>query len=135
MYTVSVCLNCCAIYAGSDKKEGAWEFLKLLLEDTYQKRTTGFNVGFPIRKSMLKELAEEAQETEITINNTNTHITESELQIINEVLNQQKVVRDYVNQELLKIIEEEAQAYFYGDRSASETAHAIQNRAWIVMAE
>lgn len=135
MYTVSVCLNCCAIYAGSDKKEGAWEFLKLLLEDTYQKRTTGFNVGFPIRKSMLKELAEEAQETEITINNTNTHITESELQIINEVLNQQKVVRDYVNQELLKIIEEEAQAYFYGDRGASETAHAIQNRAWIVMAE
>lgn len=136
MYTVSVCLNCCAIYAGSDNKEGAWEFLKLLLEDTYQKRTTGFNVGFPIRKSMLEELAEEAQEEEWSFHvGGKLRISESELQIVNGVLHQEKMVRDYVNQELLKIIEEEAQAYFYGDRSAAEVAHAIQNRAWIVMAE
>lgn len=136
MYTVSVCLNCCAIYAGSDNKKGAWEFLKLLLEDTYQKRTTGFNVGFPIRKSMLGELAEEAQEEEWSFNvGEKLRISESELQIVNGVLNQKKMVRDYVNQELLKIIEEEAQAYFYGDRSAAEVAHAIQNRAWIVMEE
>ena len=142
-----------SIASKSQNKDAAWAFLQEVYENVPAKsfRTTLGN-GFPAEKQSLETFFAYATETDaydefgnrrfpfsVTMSREGQNYCfyvplPEEIEQLTDLLESAGTERNS-DEQILKIIEEEAQAYFYGDRGASETAHAIQNRAWIVMAE
>lgn len=131
-----------AIMAKAKNPDGAWEFIKTLLTDEAQE-----NIGeFPIKISALDKLAEKAKERPYWENNngekeyyddqvwisnqtfTITPNTDEDNQRMMDFIKSVNTVYEY-DTDLLKIIDEEVQAYFSGQKSVDEVADIIQNRA------
>lgn len=126
----------CAIYAGSEHKEGAWEFLESLLKEENQKFHPMAQAGVPIRRSVLENMKEEEWK-DVTCREGDELLTmsEEEYQIIENVVYNGVFVPDRMNEDIWDIIEEEAAAYFAGDKSAEDVAHIIQSRVGLLLAE
>lgn len=138
VYGVSSTYDGCAIYAGSENKEGAWEFIESLLWDSNQRCRGIAQPGFPIRSSMLEELEEGAAETEIKVNGGElTKVTDVEIEIQKDVIYNGKFVNYSVmiDSDIWSVIQEETASYFAGDKSAEEVAHIIQSRVGIILGE
>ena len=135
-----------SIFADSENKDGAWEFIKYFYSEEYQ---DGYfcdplkNGGYlPVRVSTLEKLAEEAKQPVkgidsgelsepyfYTANGEKIPIgvnTDEDNQKIYDLLN--GAVFTDPNYEIINIIKEEAGAYFSGQKSAKEAAEIIQNR-------
>ena len=150
----------------SKNKEGAWEFLKSLINEDAQmpvKSKYGYwsnpTDGFPILKAALDKLAEIAmtkqdsgiiayatsvvaettseettseettEEPDIDYNDPwSTPLTQAQVDKIMDVIKNTTQVARY-DTKLTDIINEEAAAYFNGQKSLDETAKIIQNRA------
>ena len=134
VYGVDVCPDCCGIYAGSPNKEGAWEFIESLLEESHQKWHTGVNKGFPIRKSLLREVQEEWQPITFS-NGEKVSMTEAEYEILETIIYEENLVRDTIDKNVWNVIEEEAASYFAGDKSVEEAAGLIQRRIELILSE
>lgn len=134
-YKLIPCSDSCAIYAGSDQKEGAWAFLESLLQESNQKYSGIANPGFPIRSSVLDELAEESKHMEIKVDGEMLTITDDEIQILMDIFHNGKLCSGMLNTDILSIIMEEAGAYFAGDKDVWDVAHIIQSRVQIVLQE
>ncbi len=134
VYGVDVCPDCCGIYAGSPNKEGAWEFIESLLEESHQKWHTGVNKGFPIRKSLLREVQEEWQPITFS-NGEKVSMTEAEYEILETIIYEENLVRDTIDKNVWNVIEEEAASYFAGDKSVEEAVGLIQRRIELILSE
>lgn len=132
-YRIGTCSDSCAIYAGSKNKEGAWEFLETLLGETHQKWLRAYDVGFPIRESMLGAL--KAEGAELMVDREKRTMTESEFQIVDNVLHNGEFTQALINRNIWVIIEEESAACFAGDKSVEEVAHTIQGRVEMLLNE
>ncbi len=150
-----------AITTKSEKKDGAWEFLESLLTE---KNNDRFYSGFPTLKSRLNEMAEKAVTPEyITDENgeilkdengepvisegassigyedgwsyTYRLATQEEVDRVMELMNVAKPVSYNGDDEISKIINEEAEAFFKGQKSVDEVAGVIQNRVNIYVSE
>lgn len=137
-----------AISAKSKNQEAAWQFLRYYLMEEYQDTTS----GFPLSMKALEKRAKEAMErpyyldengdkeyyddiiymddVEVTID----PMTQEEVDRFMEILKTFKNVGRY-DDTLINIITEEAEPYFNGQKSASEVAQIIQNRAQIYLHE
>ena len=150
-----------AITTKSKQKDGAWEFLESLLTETGEDR---FYSGFPTLKSKLNEMAEKAvtpnyvtdENGEIMKDENGEPIisegassvgyedgwsytyrlpTQEEVDKVMELMNVAKPVSYNGDDEISKIINEEAEAFFKGQKSVDEVAGVIQNRINIYVSE
>lgn len=131
-YRVGLRNDSCAIYAGSRHKEGAWAYVESLLEEKYQLGAQGC---IPIRASALEKYGEEQKKTEWKTGDEIISLTDAEVDIIKEILYRGNMARGYLDTNILNIVQEEAAAYFAGDKSAEETAGVIQSRVIIYLNE
>lgn len=142
-----------AITSKASNSEGAWNFVKYFLSDEYQDIfTTNDSYRFPIKKSSLEKLAEAAKERpywedeegnkEYYDNtywngsssiNIGVNTDEDNQRLIDFINSTENISRndDQVN----NIINEEAGAYFEGQKSAADVAEIIQNRVSNYIAE
>ena len=141
-----------SINAASPNKEGAWAFLRFLLEEEYQ---SGLENCFSVRKDVFEQkLAEysvvptfelyipETGET-VTIENPYHSVngkeikplTEEEMAYIEKLARSCISTSGEVNYGAWTIIYEEAGAYFSDDRGIDEVMEAIENRVELWLKE
>lgn len=140
-----------AISATSKNKDGAWTFVKELLDEEYQIKNS--YSGFPLLKSAFdaKMKDEMAVETYIDENgqvqkvekggwgNGSTMVyyygaSESTVNRVREIIENVSLEANY-DEQVYKIILEEVQAYFSGSKSKEDVANIIQSRVKIYLAE
>lgn len=123
-----------SIYSNSKVKSEAWEFIKYLLSVDVQ---SGIEFeGFPVNKEALRVSAEKSVEMVgkgmIKIRTPDGEVnlkpaTAEDITAMEKALD--KVNRyDGADRTILKIILEEAEAFFKGQKSANEVSELIQNR-------
>lgn len=140
-----------AISAKSGNIDGAWEFLRYYLTDEYQ-NSDEFSWRFPVLKSAMEKRMEEAQERPYWEDENGKkqyyddtwYIGGEEIVIDPMTKEEAQELYDYIitvnkayytDDALVNIIEEEAAAYFKGQKSAAEVADIIQSRAKIYISE
>lgn len=137
-----------AITSKAKNPDGAWEFVRYFLTDEYQNTITG---SFPLKTSAYPALMEKAKEKpyymdgDEKVEYDNTYwIGDTQINIgVNtdadneRIMNYIKSVTSVANydQSLMNIINEEAGAYFSGQKSIDEVAEIIQNRASTYISE
>ena len=119
------------IMAASDKQEGAWRFVRTLMEGEDEPSITE---GIPV----FKESFERALQAEISDAFDERfqigYLTaENAEELRQQVYNTTKLVD--TDEGLLRILREEINRYFGGQNSAADTAAAIQSRASIYVSE
>lgn len=141
-------LNRISIYAKSDVKEGAWEFIRTFMTKEYQGKPKFVNYGdIPTRQDCFDLEIEAAMATKEYTNEMGIDITprfctnmydgveyeekpmtqEQEI-AFRKLIYGTKSCEQY-DEKLLKIIEEESKRYFAAEKSLDETVDIIQNRA------
>ncbi|MDE6764209.1 MAG: extracellular solute-binding protein [Oscillospiraceae bacterium] len=142
-----------AITSKASNPDGAWNFVKYFLSDEYQDLyTTNNSYQFPIKKSSLEKLAEAAKERPYWedadgkkeyYDNTYWNGSESINIGVNSDEDNQKNI-DFINstenisrndEQVSNIINEEASAFFEGQKTSKEVAEIIQNRVSNYLAE
>jgi ABC-type glycerol-3-phosphate transport system substrate-binding protein len=123
--------NQIGIYSESNVKDGAWEFLRMLLSEEYQEQYADLSKGLdriPIRKDcfdlLMNELSSPQEDTEES--DDDILLPTEEEAFRNLVANTNKAVSYDI--EMMQIIEEEAQSYFEGKKDVNEIVQIIQNR-------
>lgn len=129
--------------AKSSNLDEAWNFIKYYLGEEYQK-----DLRLPVRKDLFLEKAKRMTERpywedengnkeyydyETWINGEPVILepfTEAQMNQVTDFI-QSVNSRYYYDQEIMKIMEEEMEAFFSGDKSAAEVADIIQRRAQI----
>lgn len=139
-----------AIAEESAFKEEAWEFVSYFISDEYQENITS---GFPVKLSALEEKAEKERTPDTWIDDvtgeeitenlyfwigdeeiTLTLPTEEECEYVIEFLkNIDYRYKDVT--EITAIIEEDAAAFFAGEKTAEQVADTIQSRVKIFISE
>lgn len=128
-----------AINAGSEHKEGTWQFIRFLLEEENQKLVTETNM--PVHEGALEESVEEY----LYDYYYNTYTSDGR-QIIREELPEGIEEKfwegianarptSYRTEQVLAIIKEEAELYFAGDKTIEEISAVIENRVKLYLAE
>lgn len=118
-------------------KEAAWEFISWLLADEFQTYAPGFA---PIRESTLEKLLQAAMEGEgshYSYNSMGFDIppaTEEDVQAIRRMIDRGRGA-SVADTMILQIIDEEAAAYFAGQKTAMEVAKIIQSRVQLYVDE
>ena len=135
--------------ADSKVKDGCWEFIRYFLTDEYQKTVDS---AWPISKTRIDELAEQAKKKptytdengkEVEYDDT-WYVGETEVIInpmtddsVNKIVNYMESITQIgnYNDSIRNIINEEAAAYFSGQKTAAEVADIIQSRVQIYVNE
>ncbi len=143
-------LSCisCTINNASKHKEGALDFLSFLLSDEQQRLSFNGGQGFPVRKSVLTKLWDEAIKEPYTGKPEDVkvigHLTqgvyyeprkmkEEEEALFWEMLN--NPLYNYNYNPIREIVDEETQPFFDGKKTAEEVAKVIDNRVQIYLYE
>ena len=140
----------------SKHKDGAWEFMKTILSDEFQDSLISEygGWGFPVKKSALDKQFEldmtpdyyEDEEGNKIENPKTTWgyddftmeimaATQEEIDAVRELIASAEKLSGSLNVQLMNIINEEAEPFFKGQKSASDTAEIIQNRIQIYVNE
>ncbi len=119
------------IMAASDKQEGAWRFMRTLMEGA---ENVSLTEGIPV----FKESFERALTAEISDDFDERFqicymTAENAEELRQQVYNTTKLVD--TDEGLLRILREEINRFYGGQNSAEETARAIQSRAGLYLAE
>lgn len=140
-----------AINAQSDKKEGAWEFIRGLLTEEYY--ATHEASGFPVlireyerqNEEYMTPIYDETEDGEkrekpqssYEIDGVKVEIfaaTQEDVDAVTKII--EECDRAYLyDMAFLQIVSEEAAPYFAGQKSAQEVANIIQNRVQLYMDE
>ncbi|WP_029320150.1 ABC transporter substrate-binding protein [Butyrivibrio sp. AE3004] len=138
-----------AMSSSCKNKQAVWEFMKSFMSDEYQKK---IEWGFPVEKSALEALAEKAQEKPYYLDSKGNKVETSSVwyaggvEVPIEELSKEETetVMDFVksvtaaasnDESIEKIIEEEAEAFYEGQKSAEEVADIIQSRVSLYLSE
>lgn len=142
----------------SDKKDGAWEFMKTMISKEYQDSFSderGGGWGFPVRKDALekqfeKDMAPEYYEDEngekVEQPKTTWGWDDFEMEIMAAtqeevdgvkalIVSAEKLPGNSNDEQLTNIITEESAPFFKGQKTAKDTAAVIQNRIQIYVNE
>lgn len=139
-----------AISAKTKNAEGAWEFLKSIIDAEEERE---YYNGFPIKKTAFDRMMEEVTKEETYIDengvshvishgswgNGNINIEmyppkKEDVEVIRNIFLQADKTIQY-DEKLFEILEEEVKPYFEGQKSAEEVANIIQSRISIYLAE
>jgi ABC-type glycerol-3-phosphate transport system substrate-binding protein len=137
-----------AISSQSSYQDGAWEFVKSLLSDSFQTNQW----EFPVTVSAFDKLMEDAMEPDYYIDENGEtvyvdstawigeteyslgELTQEDVDSFQEQINGASPTANY-DSDIMEILTDEAGAYFSGDKSAEEVAKLIQNRVSIYLGE
>lgn len=125
-----------AISAHSNHIEGAWEFLRYYLTEEYQANPDG---GLPVQSRAFLESANAAlRESSDALTDSQSAtlkpLTGEQMdRLVNFILSVDR--RYYYNEEVMNIVDEEAAAFFAGDKTAQEAAEIIQSRVQLYLDE
>jgi len=134
-----------AINNASKHKDGALDFLSFLLSDEEQWQYFNNGEGFPVQKSVLTKLWEEALQRPYTTEDEYTgyeelgvyyeprKMKEEEAAIFWEMLD--NPLYNYYYNPIREIVAEETQPFFDGKKTAEEVAKVIDNRLQIYLYE
>lgn len=126
-------VDACGIYALSENKEGAWEFIRTLYTEDYQRKMTGFKSAWAVRASCWYA---QWNQSDAYINGTYAApATEDEIGQLADMLLSGKVTADLLQNTIIDLALEEADAYFAGDYTAEEAARNIQSRVQLMLNE
>ena len=130
-------LDSVAINADSANKEGAWQFIRFLLEEENQKLVTDMPVHVGALEGSVEEYLYDYYNN--TMTSDGYHIVRPELpegieETFWECLANTKPA-SYRTEQVLAIIEEEAELYFTGDKTIEEVSAVIENRVKLYLAE
>ena len=138
-----------AMSAKSSYKEGAWQFLRYYLTDEYQDELP---YGLPLSIRKLDAMGEDAMKNPTYLDENGNEVevqdyfylngvdipinpmTKEEVESFKKTLYSFNQVYNY-DENLIQIIEEEAAAFFSGQKSARDVAAIIQSRAKIYVNE
>lgn len=132
-----------AISIGCKAKGTAWNFIKSLLSEEVQE--SSLLEGYPIRKNSLEKYMEQSKEAGggVVIGDASGNVidayeqrgaTEDEIREFQALIDSvEKIVVG--DDEISKIIKEEAGAYFSGDKTVEEVADIVENRIGIYVNE
>lgn len=137
-----------AISAKSANKEAAWEFLRYYFTDEYQKEV----YSMPLSKKIWKEKAQTATKKPFYEDENGNKVEQDyttwmgDTEIILQPMTQEEVDKIYnfvasidqiyyYNESIMNIINEDAAAFFEGQKSAKEVADIIQSRIQIYVNE
>ena len=137
-----------AISAKSKYTDVAWDFIKTLLSDDFQAEQW----NFPVTKSALDKTLAEAMEQDFYMDENNEKVYYDQTAYIGDTeytmspLTQEQVddfkamvdgasVAGNYDTDIMDIINEEAAAFFSGDKTADDVAALIQNRVSIYLGE
>lgn len=145
------------IASRSKNKDAAWEFIESLISEEAQNGLVaqdGSSSGFPILKSALDKQFEKDMTTEYYTDENGENAeqpkaysgyddyqmeiyaaTQEEVDGVKALIDSAEKLTSSSNEELTKIINEETQAFFAGQKSAADTAAVIQNRVQIYVNE
>ena len=113
------------IFAGSEQKEGCWEFIRFTLMDP----TANMHIGSrPLYRPLFDEMLE------ANVGDYPNQISIEEAAELRELVERADKLAIY-DDSAMDIILEEAGAYFAGAQSAEQTAEHVQNRLSIYIAE
>ena len=117
-----------AIAAVSEHKEAAWNFIEeSLTQEKENELYAGFYITYPTLKKTLDERAETAIER--------GELTWDELNVVLELLPDATPLYSVKDDEIIKIINEEAPAYYSGQKGIDDVVSVIQNRAQLYVNE
>lgn len=137
-----------AISAKSANKEAAWEFMRYYFTDEYQKEV----YSMPLSKKIWKEKAQTATKKPFYEDENGNKVEQDyttwmgDTEIILQPMTQEEVDKIfnfvasidqiyYYNESIMNIINEDAAAFFEGQKSAKEVADIIQSRIQIYVNE
>lgn len=140
-----------AIMANSGNKDAAWEFINQFFTDDYQTSDRLYDIP-SLKSAFTKKLDETMEKPYWTDENGKKQEYEDSYYIGNESITIPPLTKEerdeleaYVlsakprswayNQDIFKIVAEESEAYFNGERSAKETLDLIQSRCSIILSE
>lgn len=159
------CISVLSISSNSKEKEGAWRFIRYLLEEEQQFEMGIIGAsGFPIHKSALDQIFEKLMEKEYEKDEEGNikekskiswsvgtaemeeeepilriHLyaaTEEEVKRMRELLDSiGNSIDTSMDRKMFEIIIEEAEAFFEGQKSLDEVVNIIQSRAQIYVNE
>lgn len=135
----------------SDKcahKDGAWAFVKTLLDDEFQQDQGNLPMSVSafdarMEQAMKPETYTDENGQEVEYESTGwigdteypmNPVTQAQVDQFKDMVNGAEIAGRY-DQDIYDIIDEEAAAYFAGDKSADEAAKLIQNRVSIYLGE
>ncbi|WP_044914930.1 ABC transporter substrate-binding protein [Butyrivibrio sp. WCE2006] len=138
-----------AMSSDCKNKQAVWEFMKSFLTDDYQK---SIEWSFPVEKKAIDALAEKAQENPYYIDSNGKKVETTSVWSIGgtdvniEALSKEETqtVVDFIesvtnsdgrDENIINIIDEEAAAFYEGQKSAEEVADIIQSRVSIYLSE
>jgi hypothetical protein len=129
------CAEPFAICSYTEHVDGAWAFLKYLLSQEVQEQGR----FFPVQRAAFEAVLEGAKypgsdSRSSLLGNWEIPLSESEIQMVRD-LTENATRRTFRNDPIQDIIEEEAQSYFAGDKTAQEVAEIIDKRVKIYLGE
>jgi len=149
--------GCMGLASKSKNKEGAWEFMQVMLSEEYQDGLVsehGNGYGFPVRKASLEkqfeldmtpDYYEDENGNKVESPKTNwgwddfqmeiMAATEEEVDAVRKLIDSAQKVTGSVDQQLVNIITEESEPFFKGQKTAADVAGIIQNRIQIYVNE
>lgn len=141
--------GCMGLASKSKNKDGAWEFMQVLLSDEYQDELaegrSGY--GFPVKKSSLEKRFEKDMEPDYYEDEDGNKVeqskttwgwddfemeimaaTQEEVDAVRALIESAEKISGSVDEQLVNIITEESEPFFKGQKSAEDVAKIIQNR-------
>lgn len=111
-----------------ENKSAAWEFVRSLISEEFQSNHLHFN--FPILEASLKEEFEQALHPPVNSwsgENTDIPMSQEDIDELYETINCSSG-KIFFDTNIWKIIEEETEFYFSGEKKVEEAVKIIQNR-------
>lgn len=133
-------INSISINADSSHKDGAWEFVRFLLDEENQKLLAEQDLDIPVHEGVLRESVREYLEAYAdTHSPTGAMIIRPEIpegteEKFWECLENAKP-EPYRTAQVIAIIKEEAALYFTGDKTMEEVSSVIENRVRLYLTE
>lgn len=109
-----------------ENQDAAWEFVKSLLGKEFQESHIRFN--FPLRVDSLQRLFQESVSTSMQIGLTEETLRQEDCDALFEIISSTNSSRVF-DASIWNIVEEEATAYFKGEKPLEQVIQVIQNRA------
>lgn len=140
---ILICLSSLSINRASDNKEGAWAFIEFLLSDDIQTSLSNNTLytRLPVKKESYYRAGQEQVDnpTSFIINSLGVEagtegVTKEQVQEYASLL-EHSMIDNYNTKPIIKIIEEETDAFFLGEKTMEEVNTIIQNRVQLYLNE
>lgn len=115
-----------------ENRNAAWEFVKSLLGNEFQEKHIRFN--FPLRRDSLQKMLEESVARSAENGTGEEKLSKDDCDELYEVIFRTDCSLVF-DANIWKIVEEEAETFFKGDKSIDEAVRIIQSRAEVYIQE